>query len=569
VIPTESYSDQPYVVRTNDGAWLCAVTTGGGHEGQCGQHVITRRSTDEGRTWEAAVDVEPAEGPEASYAVMAKGPNGRIFIFYNHNTDNIRRVRADDPPYAGGWCERVDSIGHYVFKYSDDHGRTWSASRHPLPVREFAIDRANADGGRLRYFWNVGRPFVHHGALHVPLHKVGGFGDGFFTSSEGVLLRSPDLLALDDPTQATWATLPDGETGLRSPPGGGPIAEEHSFSVLSDGGFFVVYRTTDGHPACAYSRDGGHTWTTPAWMTHADGRRMKHPRAANFAWRLTNGSYLYWFHHHGGRSYEGRNPVWLCGGREIDTPAGRRLMWSAPEIFLYDDDPLIRMSYPDLIEAGDRVYLTETQKDVARVHEVPPALLSVLHCQTESPAPGAEALLAEWQAGAPATLAAPPLPAFSVRDYDSLDFRTKDLRQGFSLALKFRLSSTTAGQVVLDSRLPDGRGLLLLTTEHNTIELRLHDGATLALWSADPGWLQADTTHRLVAIIDGGPKIMRFVVDGRFDDGGEQRAQGWGRFSPWLTDVNGATEWRIAPGVLRLRVYRRALFTAEAITLTR
>ena len=29
-IPTETYADQPYIVRTDDGAWLCAVTTGAG-----------------------------------------------------------------------------------------------------------------------------------------------------------------------------------------------------------------------------------------------------------------------------------------------------------------------------------------------------------------------------------------------------------------------------------------------------------------------------------------------------------------------------------------------------------
>ena len=39
-IPTERYSDQPYVVKTDDGAWLCTITTGGGVEGASGQHVI-------------------------------------------------------------------------------------------------------------------------------------------------------------------------------------------------------------------------------------------------------------------------------------------------------------------------------------------------------------------------------------------------------------------------------------------------------------------------------------------------------------------------------------------------
>ena len=83
----------------------------------------------------------------------------------------------------------------------------------------------------------------------MPLHKVGGFGEGFMTRSEGVVLASNNLLAEDDPNQIRWETLPDGDVGLRTPPGGGPVADEQSFSVLSDGSFYVVYRTIDGHPA--------------------------------------------------------------------------------------------------------------------------------------------------------------------------------------------------------------------------------------------------------------------------------------------------------------------------------
>lgn len=93
----------------------------------------------------------------------------------------------------------------------------------------------------------------------------------------------------------------------------------------------------------AYSRDGGHTWTTPQYKTFADGRRMKHPRAANFVWKCENGKYLYWFHHHGGRfigehpqrpniAYEDRNPVWLCGGVEADSPEGKVIRWSQPDL---------------------------------------------------------------------------------------------------------------------------------------------------------------------------------------------------------------------------------------------
>ena len=47
IIPDLSYSDQPYIVKTDDGAWLCCLTTGTGHEGQSGQIVITQRSLDQ------------------------------------------------------------------------------------------------------------------------------------------------------------------------------------------------------------------------------------------------------------------------------------------------------------------------------------------------------------------------------------------------------------------------------------------------------------------------------------------------------------------------------------------
>ncbi|MFN4147785.1 MAG: sialidase family protein, partial [Runella sp.] len=94
IIPDETYSDQPYIVKTNDGAWLCVLTTGSGHEGASGQHIITQRSFDQGKTWVDKREVEPADGPEASYAVLLKAPSGRVFVFYNHNTDNIRAVKA-------------------------------------------------------------------------------------------------------------------------------------------------------------------------------------------------------------------------------------------------------------------------------------------------------------------------------------------------------------------------------------------------------------------------------------------------------------------------------------------
>jgi len=569
-IPSETYADQPYIVTTDDGAWLCVMTTGTGHEGDTGQHIVTTRSTDLGRTWSPPVDVEPADGPEASYAVLLKVPGGRVYCFYNHNTDNLRQIQAEEEGdwAPGGIVTRVDSQGYFVFKYSDDHGRSWSSQRTVLPLREMAMDRGNVYGGRIRFFWNVGKPFLHEGAAYVSVHKVGGFGHGFFIRSEGVLARSPNLLTEKDPAKITWETLPDGDIGLRTPPGGGPIAEEQSYSVLSDGSFYCVYRSIDGHPVYAYSRDRGHTWSEPRYKRYADGRLMKHPRAANFAWRCENGHFLHWFHNHGGRWYEDRNPVWLCGGVEVDSPEGKVIQWSQPEIVLYDDDPYIRMSYPDLVEAEGRYFLSETQKDVARVHEIDTALLADLWGQFDRSERATAGLLLDLPSAGqemPARIDAPALPAFSRRSSARADHGTEDLRTGFSLDLWLHFENLAAGQTILDNRTVTGQGLAVHTGEAATLEIVLNDGRTENRWTCDPGLLTTRKHHHVTIVVDGGPKLILFVVDGVLCDGGTDRQFGWGRFSPHLRHVSGDKVLRIGPSVRGLGVYDRALRVSEAI----
>ncbi len=574
-----TYADQPYIVGLDDGTWLCCATVGSGREGQQGQHVVTFRSQDRGRTWSEPVAVEPPDGPEASYAVMLKVPSGRVYIFYNHNTDNIRQVKADRSAYPDGWCRRVDSLGYFVFKYSDDGGRSWSRDRHTIAVREFDIDRNNAYQGRIRFFWNVGKAFVHAGSGYVPLTKVGGFGEGFFTSNEGVLLRSDNILAETDPKRIRWGTLPEGDIGLRTPPGGGPIAGEQSYTVLSDGSLYCVYRSIDGHPVYTYSRDGGRSWDPPNYKRFADGRLMKHPRAANFAWRASNGKYLYWFHNHGGRfirehpdrptmAYRDRNPAWLCGGVERDSPDGKVIAWTQPEIALYHDDPYTRMSYPDFVEVSGKYYISETEKAIARIHEIEPELLAGLWNQFDSTGRATSGTILELPSpgeGMPTDTAMPRLPALRVRD----GHRSRPSRAGFTVEVWFRLRRVRADQTLLSTRRDDGRGWALAVTDRGTIELSLDDARSENRWDCDPGMIQPGVLHHLCAIVDGGPHILSFVVDGQLADGGQHRQFGWGRLSPDFYDANGTPRLRIAPNlsgsIKKLAIYDRALRTSEAV----
>lgn len=582
VIPDESYSDQPYVVKTDDGGWLCAMTTGSGHEGAQGQHIMTQRSMDQGKTWIDKRKVE-VDGPEASYAVLLKAPSGRVFVFYNHNTDDLRAVKGDSPPYKDGQVKRVDSQGYFVFKYSDDHGKTWSAKRYTIPVREFEIDRNNVYQGKIRFFWNVGRAFSHKGSAYVPLTKVGGFGEGFFTSNEGALLQSENLFKVKDPAKAKWNTLPDGDIGLRTPGNGGPIAAEQSFSVLSDGSFYCVYRTIDGYPVYTYSRDAGHTWDTPQYLRYANGRLVKHPRAANFAWRCENGKYLYWFHNHGGRfieehprrrsnAYNDRNPVWVSGGIEKDSDKGKIIQWSQPEILLYDDDPMVRMSYPDLVEDKGNYYITETQKDIARVHQIDNDFLEKLWSQFDIKERTDNGLILNWSArndGFPQTVAAPALPEFSVRDSKSGDYRSKNTAKGFTVDIMFSLKDLAAGQILLDARDLSSKGWVLGINDKKTLEITLNDGKTQSVWNCDEGLLKANQNHHVSVIVDGGPRVIAFVVDGVLNDGGDTRQFGWGRFNPYLQSVSGASEMKIGSkvnGVIqKVSIYDRAIKITEAI----
>ena len=70
-------------------------------------------------------------------------------------------------------------------------------------------------------------------------------------------------------------------------------------------------------------------------------------------------------------------------------------------------------------------------------------------------------------------------------------------------------------------------------------------------------------------IVDGGPKIITWVVNGVLNDGGAVRDYGWGRLDPRLTDVNGAASAKLAPlvqgEIRKLRIYNRYLLTSEAI----
>ena len=140
---------------------------------------------------------------------------------------------------------------------------------------------------------------------------------------------------------------------------------------------------------------------------------------------------------------------------------------------------------------------------------------------------------------------------------------------GMSLDFWIKLDDLDAGQIVLDGRDEEGVGMAVSTTDSGTLKIELNDGQSQVAWDTDPGAITAGKLHHVVIIVDAGPRVVSFVVDGRLLDGGETRSHGWTQYEEPLGDVSGSGKLRsgsAADGQIKhLRVYRRYLRTSEAI----
>lgn len=552
-IPREQYTDQPYVVIADDGAWVCVLTTANGHEGAAGEHVGITISYDKGDSWTDLYFLEGDDVRESAYGVLLKTSFGRIYCFYNFNINNVRNLICRKEHLS----HRVDMQGAFVYRYSDDCGKTWS-KRYEIPIRETKVDRKNPYEGKVRIFWTVGKPFILDNDGYVIIHKIG----DMLTISEGWLLRAANMDYEKDPDKLVWETLPDGDVGLITPKGGGLIAEEQSMVVLSDKSIYCVYRSIDGHPVETYSRDKGHTWDEPQYKKYADGRLMKHPRAANFVWKCNNGKYLYWYHNNGSKWYDNRNPVFLCAGVEYDTSEGKRIKWSQPEIVLYHEDPSVRMSYPDYIEDDGKYYLTETQKLDARVHEIPNNFLESLWNQFDSSDITDEGLLVESEEQSVVEM--PKLPEFCVTDRKSPIFATKSTENG--VTFEFIYKAGKRKRKIFDNLDSSQKGVLIEQISDYRINIYINDGINTSCWSSDKEVLKPDERNHIAIIIDGGPNIISYIINGMYNDGKEDRIFGFGRFSRYLKDLNGKKKAYVNKDVKKLRIYDRALLTSEVIS---
>jgi hypothetical protein len=227
------------------------------------------------------------------------------------------------------------------------------------------------------------------------------------------------------------------------------------------------------------------------------------------------------------------------------------------------------MSYPDLREEAGAIYLTETQKSIARVHLIDTRLSRALRHGAKgftAEEIRREAVLA-WSGN---FLAAnlPELPPFLAKSPES-PYGTSDLRAGFSLELEIDMVFIDPPGVIVESWHPATGGFRLEAANDGSLRTQFSDGRTEFTWASDTGMLRESAQHHVVICIDGGPKIISIFIDGILCDGGVQRQFGWGRFSPGFRGLpNGIPLSAERPdSVKSLRIYPRSLFAAEVEAL--
>eukprot|EP00117_Sycon_ciliatum_P044387 scpid29482/ scgid0848/ len=148
--------------------WVCVVTADKYHEGGNGEQIVSLYSDDYGKTWSQPVELEPNITLANAYATIAITSYGRIYAMYNYNADNVTHLPD------GKSLPRQDTLGHFVMKYSDDRGATWSKARYEIPYRLTSIDTSNSFSGKVKIMWSVDQAKLDaHDTLYYSFTKIG------------------------------------------------------------------------------------------------------------------------------------------------------------------------------------------------------------------------------------------------------------------------------------------------------------------------------------------------------------------------------------------------------------
>lgn len=365
-----AYVDMAYLVAM-PGVLAATLTVNddSATEGNTAQHVAIVRSNDNGISWGAPIDIEPASAPEASWVMpWYDAERDLLYAFYTFNFEDVRSIPNSN---GVGSTSRVDSIGTIAYRVSTDRGLTWGA-RQLIAIGAKDIDNRNPFAGAKQLLWTFGHPVVDAGKLYLGFSKCGVVVSGNqFTDTEAFLLR-----ANIGSTLTGWAQLPNGGTGIKLPTPfwGGPamtLTEEPSLVIHEGGALNVITRCDRGRLGESWSVDGGASFSHD-WARSLDGfLTIYHPRGPGAMFRLPDGRFLLWTYNNGSAGFTGRSVVWY----RIGYRAGNRIRWGRPAALCYSSDMAKVIGYPSFQVLGDELLVSASDKTCARLMRFPLAEL--------------------------------------------------------------------------------------------------------------------------------------------------------------------------------------------------
>lgn len=223
-------------------------------------------------------------------------------------------------------------------------------------------------------------------------------------------------------------------------------------------------------------------------------------------------------------------------------------------------------------EADGSIWITETEKTSFRLHKIDGRLLELLWSQFTLATVATAGLVLQ----VPGPAGSAPLPA------GALPANFSGCCAGFSLDLVVaNLSQARTGQVLATTAAAGAPGGLSVVAEAAAgggvaLALVLDDGHLAVNLTTDPICAAplADATrpHYVAFAVDGGPRIITVLVDGKLCDGGGAKGwpRGWAWFPAELGSVRGSGRVVVGGGggggvVSEVRVWDRALTTSEMV----
>jgi hypothetical protein len=567
VLRSGGYSCQPYCSVLPDGTWSCVMTFIHAPvwiEGRPGEHMVSMRSKDHGKTFDKFVTIEPysntSTGQVSAYGSIAARKDGsRIFALWIQNVNNVSHVPGSKPSNSF----RADMLGNFVWKYSDDQGLTWSNKHYTIPVPYNFIEsintfsKKNNGTGDVQIMWEVDHlKTMKDNTLIFAFTKIGTYAVA--APEEIFILASKNILTENNPDLVVWDMWPHGEHGIGAvyhPDDPNIVTEEpHVMPIQNDEVLYIVWRTNQGYMGHSQSQRGDFTKEfgkssfakyLPTWADKYENcSYLKHPRGPLSPKRQPNGLILMTYYNTAPlgafatkMKVNDRNNMWLTVGHETN----ETVLWSQPELVLYERDRTRGHGYPDIITDLDgKIYITETYKSSpqseAKTHEISMKMINLLYAQTTINTIVTTNVTAYLNVSKNTNFPGKrvPLPNFQKYDHD---------QYGFSVDMWLSTkttstSTTTATNDISDDNTPielvsafDQHGMYIDKFKNGTVMLTMIDsngkiitfgtGPTCSKRIRDAISNDDDNQHiHIGVIVDGGPQMIQFIVDGKLCDGG-------------------------------------------------